>query len=339
MFKRRGGLAAGALGITIALLPGVGPAQDLDVIMALPAQTLTFTSAFVAEDLGFYKQEGLKVSTRNLVGVAAPNAVLAGSADFTVGTGPVFLRAAAQGQRFLAIANLVDRPMVELVLRKDVADAAKITEATPFAERARALKGKTIAIQGVGSIIHAWMRLVASRGGLDPEKDVTIAPMNPPAMLPALESRQVDGYATSMPFTTQAVLGGRAIMLASAANGRDAPDLLPFAYGLLYTRPEVCRDKRELCVRMARAFAGAARLIQDKPDEVFEKVLRKRFDKMDPALLAAAWQLTQRAHARDIRVTVPQLENSQKVSLEARLLEPKAALTSYDGLYTDAFLK
>ena len=36
---------------------------------------------------------------RNLVGVASPNAVLAGSADFTMGTGPVFLRAAAQGQR------------------------------------------------------------------------------------------------------------------------------------------------------------------------------------------------------------------------------------------------
>jgi ABC-type nitrate/sulfonate/bicarbonate transport system substrate-binding protein len=339
MFKWPRVLAAGVVGIAIALLPATGRGQEIEVVMALPAQTLTFTSAFVAEDLGFYRKEGLRVSTRNLVGVAAPNAVLAGSADFTVGTGPVFLRAAAQGQRFLAIANLLDRPMVELVLRRDVAEAARITEATPFAERARALKGKTIAIQGVGSIIHAWMRLVASRGGLDPEKDVTIAPMNPPAMLAALESRQVDGYATSMPFTTQAVLKGSAIMLASAATGLDAPDLLPFAYGLVYTRPQVCRDKREMCARMARAFAGAARLIQEKPDEVFEKVLRRRFDKMDPALLAAAWRLTQRAHARDIRVTVPQLENSQKVSLEARLLEPKAALKSYEGLYTDEFLK
>ena len=132
--------------------------------------------------------------------MASPNAVLAGSADFTMGTGPVFLRAAAQGQRFLAIANLVDRPMVELVLRKDVAEAAGITDKMPPADRAKALKGKTIAIQGVGSIIHAWQRYVANLGGLDIENDVRIAPMDPAAMLPALENKAVDGYATSMPF-------------------------------------------------------------------------------------------------------------------------------------------
>ena len=92
----------------------------------------------------------------------------------------MFLRAAASGQRLLAIANLIDRPLVELVLRKDVADAAGITEKTPLAERAKALKGKTIGIQGVGSIVHAWERLVVNRGGLDVEKDVRIAPMDPP---------------------------------------------------------------------------------------------------------------------------------------------------------------
>src|SRR5712691_11573557 len=79
----------------------------------------------------------------------------------TIGSGPVFLRAAAQGQRLLAIANLVDKPLVELVLRKDVAAAEGITDKTPLGERARALRGKTIGIQGVGSIVHAWERLVA----------------------------------------------------------------------------------------------------------------------------------------------------------------------------------
>ena len=222
--------------------------------MALPAPTLTFSSAFIAEDAGFYKKEGLKVSHRILVGVASPNAVIAGSADFTIGTGPVFLRAAAAGQRMLAIANLIDRPLVELVLRKDVAEAAGITEQTPLAERAKVLKGKTIAIQGVGSIVHAWERFVASRGGLDIEKDVRIAPMDPPGMLAAMETKSVDGFATSLPFTTEPVVKGKAIMLASGA--RDAPDLLPFAYGLLYTRSDMCTKQREKCVRMTNALGG-----------------------------------------------------------------------------------
>src|SRR5262249_14201010 len=144
--------------------------------------------------------------------------------------------------------NTVDKPLVELVLRKDVADAAGITEKTPFLERARALKGKTIAIQGVGSIVHAWQRYVAARAGLDIERDVRIQPMDPPAMVPALESKAIDGYTTSMPYTGIAVMKGAAIMVASSTF--DAPELVPFAYALVYTRPDYCTQKRDICVRV-----------------------------------------------------------------------------------------
>ncbi|MBO0764244.1 MAG: ABC transporter substrate-binding protein [Hyphomicrobiaceae bacterium] len=329
-------LAAATL--AIALQPAEVEAQDeIETVFAIPAQTLTFSAHFVAHDAGFFKKEGLKVTDRYLVGVASPNAVLAGSADFTMGTGPVFLRAAAQGQKFKAIANLVDKPLVELVLRKDVADAAGITAATPVADRAKAMMGRTIAIDGVGSIVHAWQRYVTNRGGLDVEKDVRIAPMSPPSMLAALTSKAVDGYTTSMPYTTEAIVKGQAIMLASSTF--DAPELLPFAYALVYSRPDFCKEKRDLCARVARAYIGAAKMIQEKPDEVYEKVLKQRFAKMDPELLAAAWKVARTAHAKDIRVTVPQLENSQKVSLEAKLLDPKDALKSYDDLFTNEFLR
>ena len=335
MFKRPPRIAA-FLGLVVGLAPTTSRAQDTEILMALPAPTLTFSSAFIAEDAGFYKQEGLKVSHRILVGVASPNAVISGSADFTIGTGPVFLRAAAAGQRLFAIANLIDKPLVELVLRKDVAEAAGITDKMPLAERAKTLKGKTIAIQGVGSIVHAWERLVVHRGGLDVEKDVRIAPMDPPAMLPALITKSIDGFATSLPFTTEPVVKGDAVMLASATT--DAPDLLPFSYGLVYTRPDMCTKQRDKCVRVTRALAAANRFILEKPNEALE-ILKKRFDKMDPAVLAAAWKTVSAAHAKDLRVTVPGLEHSQQVSLEAKLLADKDELKSFDGLYSDEFVR
>ena len=160
--------------------------------------------------------------------------------------------------------------------------------------------------------------------------------MNPPAMLPALDSKQLDGYATSLPFTTQAVLKGSAVMLASGFDA--APDLLPFAYGLVYTRPQTCTEKRDLCVRMARAMANANAFIHGKPDEALA-LLKKRFARMDQDLLAAAWQTVSKAHAKDIKVTLPALDHSQKVSLEASLLKPEDALKSFDGLYTDEFVR
>jgi len=329
-------LSAAAAACLVGLGPTTGNGQETEILMALPAATLTFSSAFIAEDAGFYKKEGLKVTNRTIVGVGSVNAVIAGSADFTIGTGPVFLRAAAQGQRLFALVNLVDKPLVELVIRKDVAEAAGITDATPLKTRAQALKGRTIGIQGVGSIVHAWQRLVTSRGGLDIEKDVRIAPMDPPGMLAALQTKQLDGYATSLPYTTEAVVKGSAVMLASAAS--DAPDLLPFAYALVYTRPDTCTKQREKCAKVARALAGANRFILEKPAEALD-LLKKRFDKMDPTLLAAAWQVVSAAHAKDLRVTVPGLEHSQQVSLEAKLLESKDALTKFDGLYTDEFVQ
>jgi ABC-type nitrate/sulfonate/bicarbonate transport system substrate-binding protein len=333
MFKLR---TAAAVAFAVGLGPIPIHAQELDVLIALPAATLTFASAFIAEDAGFYKKEGLKVSHRTIVGVGSPNAVIAGAADFTIGTGPVFLRAAASGQRMLAIANLVDRPLVEFVLRKDVADAAGITDKMPLADRAKALKGKTIGIQGVGSIVHAWERLVVSRGGLDIEKDVRIAPMDPPGMLAGLQTKQLDGFATSLPFTTDAIVKGAAVMLASGAV--DAPDLLPFAYGLIYARPDKCAKEREKCVRIVRALAAANRMILDTPDQALE-ILKKRFNTMDQQVLAAAWQTVSKAHAKDLHVTVPGLDHSQKVSIEAKLLEAKNELKSFDGLYTDEFVR
>src|SRR5712691_115387 len=95
-------IAAAAVGFVVGLGPTGAGSQEIDILMALPAATLTFSAAFVAEDAGFYKREGLKVTNRTIVGVGSVNAVIAGSADFTMGTGPVFLRAAAQGQRLLA---------------------------------------------------------------------------------------------------------------------------------------------------------------------------------------------------------------------------------------------
>ena len=336
MFKWSASIAALSLGAALGFQAPAAQAQEIETIIALPAPTLTFSAAFLAEDAGFYKQAGLKVSHRMLVGVAAVNAVIAGSADFTIGTGPVFLRAAANNQRLLTIANLIDKPLVEMVLRKDVAAAAGITEKSSFAEKTKALKGKTIAIQGVGSIIHAWERYVVARAGFDVETDVRIAPMDPPAMRPAMLNKAIDGFATSLPFTTEPVFKGDAIMLASAVT--DAPELLPFAYGLVQTKPETCQQNREKCVRVAKAYQLTAKFIHEKPDEALA-ILAKRFPKMDQELLKAAWQTVRAAHAKDLRVTVKSLENSENVNLVAKLLKPEDKLKSYDGLFTDEYLK
>ena len=60
MSKRRSRLAA-FLGLVtgIASLAAVdrAAAEDINVVLALPSPTLTFSAAFIAEDAGFFKKE------------------------------------------------------------------------------------------------------------------------------------------------------------------------------------------------------------------------------------------------------------------------------------------
>ena len=60
---------------------------------------------------------------------------------------------------------------------------------------------------------------------------------------------------------------------------------------------------------------------------------------MDQEVLAAAWKTVAAAHARDLRVTVPGLDHSQQVSIAAKLLAGKDTLTSFDGLFTNEFVR
>ena len=59
---------------------------------------------------------------------------------------------------------------------------------------------------------------------------------------------------------------------------------------------------------------------------------------MDPAVLAAAWKTVAQAHATDLSVSQALLAQGEKVNIEAKLLDPKDKLQSYDGLATDQYL-
>jgi len=337
MFHRMLRRAGIACALFAGLLPTASCAADIDVLLALPTNTLTFASAFVAEDAGMFKKHGLKVEQRFLAGVASNNAVINGSADFLLGSIATMLNGVSMGQPMLMLANMVDRPMVEIVIRKDIADAAGVTAQSPLAERLKLLKGKTIAVQGIGSMTHSLPRLAARRAGFDPETDVRVTPMNPSTMLTALTSKQIDGYSTSLPYTTEAQVKGEGIILISGPGG-DMDEYQPLGYTTLGARPDKCTKEREKCARMVAAFADTARFMKEKPDETYA-LIQKRFPKMDPKVLAEAWKTASVAHTADVAVKENTLDNSQRWTLDAGLLDPKNEVKSYKGLWTDEFVK
>src|SRR3954452_7551259 len=92
-----------------------------NVVLAVPNFALTFAPGYLAEDLGLFAKHGLNVKSVVITGIGSANAVISGSADFAEISGATLTRAAARGQRMIGLVSTLNRPAIEIVLRKELA--------------------------------------------------------------------------------------------------------------------------------------------------------------------------------------------------------------------------
>ena len=106
------------------------------------------------------------------------------------------------------LEHLSREELIELVLRKDVADAVGFNDKMTMADRGKLLKGKTIAIQGVGSIVHAWPRApsrAASHASTSSIQWMRSACSGGTGTLPASHARTSSGLACTASAVSSAV--------------------------------------------------------------------------------------------------------------------------------------
>ena len=307
-----------------------------DVIIAVPNFTFTLTPNFVADELGLWAKHGLRVKMIQITGIGATNAVISGSADFSQAGGSTLTRAAAQGQRLLAIANTAERNIVAITLRKEVAAAAGFDPKAPLAQRAQALRDRTIGVGAINANPHAFLLVVAARGGIGPDQ-FRVTAMEGNAMLAAFQSKQIDGMSNSPPFPLKPVVDGASVLLASGPAG-DPPNAFPFAYNVIQTRPDTCEKRKSVCNKMGQVMKEAVAYIHEHPAETIA-LLQKRFANLEPALIAVSFEEIRKSTPRVPLVSKEALENADGFNIEAGLLKPEDKLKSYDGLYTNDYVK
>ena len=115
----------------------------------------------------------MRLKSLVIAGPGATNAVISGSADFALASTVVQTRAAARGQRLLSIANPIDRPVVQIILRKDL--VPNFDPKAPLNDRIRLLRGRTIAVDAIGSILHGYPLHAGEARGLRSERDPHLA--------------------------------------------------------------------------------------------------------------------------------------------------------------------
>jgi sulfonate transport system substrate-binding protein len=330
--------AAGCVGVLLASVAAPLPVQAADerATMALPAPVVLFLTVYAAQDY-FWPKEGLDINLINIPGVGSMNAVIAGSAEFSISSSGSITRAAAHGQKLITIATLNNESGQFIALRKDIAEQRHFDPKAPFAERGKALKGLTIATGGLGSVADAVIRIALRSAGLDSEKDVTIAPMQPPDILAAFARKSIDAFSLGPPFAQQVVHDGTGVILLNGSEG-DPPGYEPLASSLLVTRPQLCADRRALCEKLGHSIVEAASYIHEHRDGAIAS-LKKRFPTLDDAVLAASADAVIEMTDRPPASSAKAIANGDRMNVDAGFLKRDELLKSYDDLFTNEYLK
>ena len=323
----------------LALLAAAAPARAQpaeDAVLAVPNVALTFAPGYLAEDLGLFAKHGLNLKSVVIAGIGSANAVISGSADFAQISGATLTRAAARGQRMLAIASTLNRPTIQIVMRKDLAAAAGFDPKAALDKRMQVLRGRTIAVGAIQANPHAYLRVIAARGGIDPES-IRVTAMEGNAMLGAFQTKAIDGMSSSPPYPLKPVLDGASIVIASGPDG-DPPNAMPFAYNIVLARPDTCEKRKSACQKIGRVFNEALAYLHAQPQETIA-ILQKKFAALEPALIASAFEEIRKSTPRTAVVTKESIENADDFNVAGGLMKAEDKLKSYDGLFTNDYVR
>jgi NitT/TauT family transport system substrate-binding protein len=279
-----------------------------DVTQVVATRSFAFLPVYVAEQMGYFTEEGVNLKTVSAATAQAGLAMVqSGDAAYYLSTPVAGARSAAQGARMLNCGALMTQNPTNIVISQATAKKHNITNPASLSteQRIQLLKGLRLAAHTPGSSPDLTLKYMLQASGLNPERDAQILPITQDAILAALERDRIDGFAYSSPLADQAVVKFGAVKLLSLAGG----DYKPLAGQLSISM--VCNkdwlDKQpEAAAATMRAIWKAMRLMQTDPAKA-RAAARKAFDSMDDATFNAAFETNRKAFPDNPRITREQM--------------------------------
>jgi ABC-type nitrate/sulfonate/bicarbonate transport system substrate-binding protein len=232
------------------------------LIESVPAVNFgTSLATFVAQDQGFFRDEGLEVETPTMTPPAAVAGVLSGQVDFAVaGSG---IRAAMQGAPTKAIFFHYNTVLFELVATSNIKTVAD-------------LKGKRVGQSGANASDAITSDTLLRNAGLDPGKDVTFVTVPGGSEIAAMSSGAIDAESVTPDVGAKAVTQGMHILVPVQEVGKLQPS--PFS-GWNVSDTEL-QTKHDTLLAWARANIRALEFMVQHPQET-ETIAVKAYS-LDP---------------------------------------------------------
>jgi ABC-type nitrate/sulfonate/bicarbonate transport system substrate-binding protein len=274
----------------VVLLFGLPLARGADLIpikVTTPTASAVFIPLYDAQKNGDFAKVGLDVQAISTNGDGPDvDALIAGSAQFTISTPNRLFMAFERGKRLLAVASMANRMNIDCAMNKAVAERLGITPATPLDARLKLMKGLTVAGTRPGAFTYLLLQAYGKRAGLVPQKDFRLIGVGGPAsMLPALENGQIAVGCTGSPFPELAVARGKGIIFADNSGGTD-PDFTNFLYEMVYVLPDYAKAHPQIVRNFLKVlFASVRHFLDAKPATLLPEIRAYYPGLSDPVLL------------------------------------------------------
>jgi len=285
--SRRDVLALLGTGAASVVLPGPVFGQSpktVKVLLSSQAPLLAWGVSFLADALGYYKEEGLTVEfTPMASGPASMTGLVAGAGHVNFSAPAEALPAIARGQKFKALMALSNYNAIYIVVSKDYAAKYNVTADMPLADRLKAMgnfKGMRFGITAPGSTVDVAARLMMKQAGLNPDTDVQMVALGSTTnSMAALSRGAIDGFVATPPTPEITVAQFGAISLFSV--GRDNVGGLKSVIGhIVEARASDVEQSPELFSSFVRAGVRSFRYLQENTKEAGDLIYKNRYASM-----------------------------------------------------------
>jgi NitT/TauT family transport system substrate-binding protein len=267
-YTRREVLVAGAAAAALPALAGAQALEKKKVTIAVGGKNLLYYLPLtVAEQKGFFKDEGLDVEIVDFAGGAkALQAVVGGSADVVSGAFEHNINMQAKGQPMRAFVLQGRAPQIVLAVS---------TKTVPNFKSVADLKGKKIGITAPGSSTNIMSNFVLAKSGLKPADVSYVGVGASQGAVAALRSGQIDALSNLDPVITILARSNDIKIISDTRDVAEADKVFggPMPAATLYSPVSFIEKNPNTVQALTNAIVRANKWIQQAgPSEIVKTV-------------------------------------------------------------------
>jgi len=254
----------------LVLLTGCARRQAPEVRIAVGgAEQIVYLPTTLAQQLGLYEAEGVRVKLESFPGGAKSlQALLGGSADVVSGFYDHTLQMAAEGRMLKAFALMLHYPGMALVVAPQKSGAI---------HRIEDLKGASVGVTAPGSSTHMLINYLLMKHGLTPADISAIGIGAAAGAAAAVERGKVDAAIVTDPVLTQILKRNPDLrILADARQASGVKEIFgteTYPASVLYSTTEWIERNPDTAGRLARAMRKTLEWMQQhSPEQIAAKM-------------------------------------------------------------------